>query len=280
MNELSTTTYSPRCSSSELLNRITAHIEELAKAADAARLNEQMIRYLETCARFHRYSPGNVWLILMSRPEARQVAGFRQWQAMGRFVRRGEKGIAVLAPLLFHKDEKDPESPVVLRGFKVVYVFDISQTDGQALPEPPVWKSPEKNAELQERLLAFARDRGITVSFKKLPGEMQGVSKGGCIEIDPQAGTKTLIHEIAHELMHQGKDRPVDPGIRELEAESVAFVVCRHFEMEGLSSPNYVALHGATSDKILAHLERIKNTTVELMRLSKEDIRWEIDHGC
>jgi hypothetical protein len=72
----------------------------------------------------------------------------------------------------------------VLVGFKVVYVFDVAQTLGEPLPEPPDWKSPEKNLELNERLIQFAQSQGISVTFKNLPGEAQGVSKGGAIDID------------------------------------------------------------------------------------------------
>ena len=88
-----------------------------------------------------------------------------------------------------------------MRGFKVCYVFDISQTDGEPLPEPPDWKKPEKNAFLNERLMAFAHEHGISITEKELAGETQGVSMGGSIEIDPSAGTSTIVHELAHEIM-------------------------------------------------------------------------------
>ena len=147
----------------------------------------------------------------------------------------------------------------------MVYVFDVSQTDGEPLPEPPNWKSPEKHAALSAGLLAFAEQQGIQVEVKPLHGEVQGTSNGGKIELAPEAGTKTLIHELAHELMHQGGDRPVDKTIRELEAESVAYVVARHFGMQDLASPNYVALHGADAKLILVHLERIRNTASRII---------------
>lgn len=110
--------------------------------------------------------------------------------------------------------------------------------DGDPLPDPPDWKSPEKNAELTELLMDFARSKDITVEVKDLPGEIQGASCGGKIILDPEAGTKTLIHEIAHELLHQVKDGPTDSTIRELEAESVAYVVAKYFGLDGLSNPN------------------------------------------
>ena len=253
------TDHTPRFTSKELAEQITNHIQELAEATDAASVSTEMTRYLETCARFHHYSWNNIWLILMSCPQATQVAGFRKWQSMNRTVRKGEHGIPILAPLLAREEQQDSEEVrLYIRGFKVVYVFDVSQTEGEPLPEAPDWKSPEKNEELAERLVAFAKEKGITVTEKVLVGETQGVSKGGTIELAPSAGTKTLIHEIAHELMHRHEDRPASGAIRELEAEAVAFVVGRHFDLEATGSPNYVALHGVTSEMIHQHLARIR----------------------
>ena len=260
-----TEVYQQRFTSGDLTSKIIERVKELAKATDAARVSREMLRYLEMASKFHKYSPGNIWLILMTRPDASQVAGFQRWRSLNRFVRKGEKGIAILAPIFTPEDHDDPDSKQMLSGFKVVYVFDIAQTDGEPLPPPPDWKSPEQNDVLTQKLIAFANSRKITVSVKRLSGETQGVSKGGSIELDPSAGTKTLIHEIAHELMHRGEDRPDDLRIRELEAESVAYVVGRHFGLEGLSSPNYVAIHGATSELILAHLERIRKTSAEII---------------
>ena len=155
----------------------------------------------------------------------------------------------------------------MLVGFKVVYVFDLSQTDGKSQPEPPDWKSSEQNAILTERLIQFANKKGITVKIKELTDDIQGVSRGGSILIAPDAGTKTLIHEIAHELMHRDDNRPNYRTLLELEAESVAYVVAKHFGMDGLASPNYVALYRADAEMILAHLERIRNISMDIIKV-------------
>jgi len=260
------TTFAPRFTSADLANSITERIEELAQATDAARMSEEMLRYLDVYSKFHQYSIYNIFCIMMAFPEASQVAGFQRWRSLGRFVRKGEKGIPILAPILFKEDPDDPDSDKVLRGFKVVYVYDISQTDGEPLPEPPNWKSPEKNKKLEEKLIQFANKRGIQVSVVKLGGETQGVSKGGLIEVDPSAGTKTLIHEIGHEILHRDENRPTESCLRELEAESVAYVVCKHFGLEISSSPNYIALHGADSEMIMGHLEWIRKTSIEIIK--------------
>jgi hypothetical protein len=243
-----TTQPSTRSTSYDLTSKITQHIEELAKATDAARLSEEMLRYMET-----------------QRPDATFVAGFHKWLTMHRWVKKGERGIPILAPIIFKEENGDPQSRDVVIGFKPVFVFDVCQTQGEPLPEPPNWKSPQKNAELALRLIEYAHSQGINVLEQDLSNDIQGISKGGVIELDPSSGTKTLIHEIAHELMHRDKDRPLEKGVRELEAESVAYVVGRHFGLEELSSPNYVAMHGATSIKIMQHLERIRRTATEII---------------
>jgi len=251
--------------SQELASKLRTHIEELARAADAARLSAEMQAYLDLSARFHRYSPYNVWLISWACPNATRVAGFRKWRSLGRTVGKGQTGIPILAPIFAGKAKNLEEDEASLVGFKVVYVFDISQTEGNPLPEQPNWKSLERDEELSRRLMAFAQSRGITVQESELVGEMQGLSSGLVILLAPQAGTKTLIHEIAHELMHQKAGSQRDRTVRELEAESVAYVVARHFGLENLASPNYVALLGADAGMILAHLERIRSTAVEII---------------
>ena len=168
-----------------------------------------MISYLVAISRFHRYSTFNTWLILMNRPDATHVAGFRQWNSFNRFVKKGEVGIPILAPIWVKQEtEENKEDKLILRGFKICRVFDVAQTTGEPLPEID-WKKPERNLFLNERLMAFAKEKGITITEKELAGETQGVSMGGSIEIAPSAGTSTMVHEIAHEIMlHHASDFP------------------------------------------------------------------------
>ncbi len=113
-------------------------LEQLSQALAVGR-SEELTRYLSMLAKFHKYSFGNVMLILSQRPDATHVAGFNTWKQMGRFVRQGEKGIVIIAPMAFRKQEKQPtdsDKPETVLRFHGVYVFDVSQTDGQPLPEP------------------------------------------------------------------------------------------------------------------------------------------------
>jgi len=257
----------------ELNLKIQAHLEELAKATDKARVSEEMVHYLEFCAKFHQYSASNIWMILLTRPDATRVAGFNAWKKMGRYVKRGEKGIPILAPMIYREDTDDEESEKVITGFRVVYVFDIAQTDGQPIPETPNWKSPEKNLELQMKLMEFAKHNGIKVTIEELQGEIQGISQGGSIVLSPKAGTKTLIHEIAHELLHQVKGIQLSRAEKEMEAESVAYLVAKHFGLSGLKSPNYIALHGNEAQDILICMSKITDKARQLIEFVEEEIR-------
>ncbi len=251
--------------SQDLQKKITSFLEDLARETDQARKSEAMQKYLDFAGRFHKYSPSNIFLIMLTRPDATQVAGFQTWRKLGRYVRKHEKGIAILAPLTQKDDPDDVNSTKVLRGFRVVFVFDVAQTDGKPLPPTPEWKSPEKNAELTVKLIRYAESKGISVTVKELPGEIQGISKGGAIEFSPDAGTKTLIHEIAHEIMHRTEGATSDPSLREMEAEAAAYSVARHFEIGNLNSSNYIVLNGSTSDSIKISLSKIQEAVTEII---------------
>jgi hypothetical protein len=162
-------------------DRVTEALGRLAEAVSAIHDSEAFRRYLDVQARFHRYSFGNVLLILSQKPEATQVAGYRTWQSLGRQVRRGEHGIKILVPMRVRQprtdagvveapDDPEPTSaddPVGARQrllFGIGMVFDIAQTDGEPLPmiDVPVLTGDD-GAALYERLQAVASNEGLTV---------------------------------------------------------------------------------------------------------------------
>lgn len=255
------------CNTASLNATIAAFVDQLANATDAARTTEAMAVYLETAARFHNYSWGNQMLIAFGRPDATQVAGYQTWRGLGRQVRKGEHGIAILAPVAHRVEDAAGEATNEIRvTFRTVHVFDVAQTDGDPLPETPEWKSPEQDAALAAALTAFAQAKGISVTVADLPGEAQGVSRGGSIVLSPAAGTKTLIHELAHELLHKHLlGGALARGVKELQAEAVAYVVARHFDLEPAGSPNYLALWGAAGKDIRATLATIQRCAAEII---------------
>jgi antirestriction protein ArdC len=231
-----------------------------------------LIRYLAAMARFHRYSFYNVMLIHTQREDASHVAGFHSWRKMGRFVRKGEKGILILAPMIFKHAEaeaaKSDEEKTIVR-FKAAYVFDVSQTDGEPLPEfATVQGDP---ADHLERLKQFVSSRGITLEYSSSIAPARGVSRGGSIALLPDLSLAdefaVLSHEIAHEMLHRGERRSnATKTIRETEAEAVAFVVCQSIGLEtGTAASDYIQLYSGDRDTLAASLAFIQQTACEII---------------
>ena len=219
-------------------------LKTLEEGIDAILTGEAFADYLRTVARFHSYSAGNIALIKWQAPFARQVAGYRRWQELGRQVKKGEKGIKILVP---HKhkiiEEDEEEGHFVVSSWGVGSVFDVSQTEGPPLPEPP-----------QVVFVAGASDPGMRLYVDLLDYlELQGVSAGreetapsnGYFDplrrrvavgrhIDGDQATKTLTHETAHVVA--GHNLGMNSPDVETIAESAAFVVLNHY---GLDSSGY-----------------------------------------
>jgi antirestriction factor ArdC-like protein len=121
----------------DLKKLTTESLKQLASMLDEGQI-DRLTSLLTTMARFHRYSLHNVCLIVAQRPAATRVAGFHTWRTLGRFVRKGEKGIAIMAPIIARRrDDANEEQPRTIVGFRAAYVFDVEQTDGAPLPQPP-----------------------------------------------------------------------------------------------------------------------------------------------
>jgi hypothetical protein len=165
--------------------------------------------------------------------QATNVAGVRTWNSLGRFVKRGEKGIFILAPMIGHKktdeatestaDAKDATAH--LYGFRAVYVFDVSQTEGKDLPTLTDVQGDVNG--YKERLFDFVKSQGIELNYSERIAPAKGLSHGGKITLltgmQPAEEFSTLAHEIAHELLHRGERRTLTTKeVRETEAEAVA----------------------------------------------------------
>jgi hypothetical protein len=212
------------------------HRQLLDRVAEL-RTSEEWLQALTAAARFHDYSLGN-WLLLWSQAEQRgttvtRPAGYRTWQSMGRQVRRGERGYSILAPItrrLNRDDDTEPER--VVCGFRVVHVFDISPTDGEPLPDVgPHRLSGDYDAHLLEATVGMIEEEGYTYTLAALKGP-NGVTRPGSRQVIVDADlpgaqlTKTTVHELAHVLLHAGDGHIDCRGRVEVEAESVAYVVC------------------------------------------------------
>lgn len=243
----------------ELHDRLTAKVEEILTTGDWE-------GWLKVAAKFHAYSFNNVMLILIQRPDATAVAGYRRWQEMGRQVKKGERAIKIFAPTSRKRYVDDPTVPGVKQdkdgklylpytGFVLVPVFDISQTEGDDIDLVPRPR-PRVKAELLtgdgENAVWTAVERtlindGYTVEFVDL-GRTNGqvTYKTKRVEIHKDRSglqqLKTLIHERAHTLLHKDVDYLADRGRWEVEAESVAYIVMGAMGMDSARySFGYVA---------------------------------------
>ena len=246
-------------------------LSELAGELKAGK-SDTLVRYLDMLSQFHHYSFGNCILIAMQRPNASMVAGFHRWKQLGRSVKKGEKGIAILAPLVYRQkaanddqsaDEAQDESKSRrLRGFKVVHIFDVSQTEGAELPE--FSRIDGDPGEYIDKIRALIAAQQLALSYEDLTPGNDGVSKGGSIVIanglEPANHFAVLVHELAHELLHRGERRvETTRKMRETEAEAVAYVVCKSIGLQtGTRSSDYIQLYAGDDDLLMHSLEHIQ----------------------
>lgn len=229
------------------MDKVQELVEKLEHGVAAVYSSDAWRELLEFQAHFHSYSWSNVMLIFLQCPTATQVAGFNKWKDLGRYVKKGEKVIQILAPLISKKvevqdDGEEVEKPT-LHGFRTVNVFDVSQTEGKPLPK--LTSELDGDSETAENLVAALQSViKISVDFEVIQNGAKGYYSPGEHRIAIQAGmrkdhtAKTIIHEYVHSLLHnkdagnKGKSR----GQIEAEAEGTAFVVANYF---GLSTDEY-----------------------------------------
>lgn len=209
-------------------------------------------RWLEVRSAMHDYSFNNLLLIALQRPDATRVAGYGAWQKLGRQVRKGERGIHILAPRVVKvADPEDPEAEKVRRcvGFIGVSVFDVSQTDGEDLGSPPKSAPIEgdSHAALIPELVAAAGEIGYTVKLDEdLPDKLGGYcdSTGKVIAVAagtaPNATVRVLLHEIAH--AHGVGYAEYGRGVAEVIVEAAAAIAAKTVGLEiDLTSVPYIA---------------------------------------
>lgn len=260
----------------EINNRTKDAVNHLVEALESGQ-SEVLTQYLSAMARFHNYSFGNLMLIARQKPQATNVAGIRTWNSLGRFVRRGEKGILILAPMIGRKkaenaaeaSEDAKEFQAQLYGFRAVYVFDISQTEGKDLPILTEVQGDVTG--YRERLIKFVESQAITLAYSETIAPAKGLSHGGKITLlsgmQPAEEFSTLAHEIAHEMLHRGDRRTLTTKqVRETEAEAVAFVVCQSIGLKtGTTSADYIQLWNGNANLLRESLEAVQQTAAVIL---------------
>ena len=282
----------------EKLKEITDRLEQgITELFDSERYKE----YLQVMSKFHNYSFNNTLLIAMQKPDASLIAGFNAWKNnFGRNVMRGEKGIRILAPSPYkirqEVEKKDPQTGKTVIGkdgkpvtetkeiqipaYKVVAVFDVSQTEGRELPSISANELTGDVEKYEDFFAALEKTSPVPMGFEKIEGTAHGYyhleEKRIAIDegMSELQNLKTAIHEIAHAKLHdidlnapEQPDRP-DRRTREVQAESIAYTVCQHYGLDTSDySFGYVA--GWSSGRELAELksslETIRATAAEII---------------
>lgn len=228
--------------------KIKAALERIDKGLATINTDEDWLRFLCFQAQFYNYSFGNAMLIFSQNPNATYVKGYKAWNQLGRYVKKGSKGLAILAPCirkvevfkepenknLYHDEEAEKEIRKVVSGFRIAYVYDIADTDGDDSMLPVLVTGLAGNSE-QEKVI-YERLLGV-ISKEHCVQEVSGTASKGSFNLETKVISirddleylqkiKTLLHEYAHLLdfkMHPEDD--ISRNRRELIAESVAFIV-------------------------------------------------------
>ncbi len=256
----------------------------LAAAVETLREGAGWKAWLDMASQLTNYSLNNQLLVMMQNPDARMVAGFRQWQAMGRTVMKGEKALRIYAPIIYRNKEGDDPGPGAehkrgqVRGFKAVPVFDVSQTDGDPIPEPPnaVLLDGEAPQGLWVALTDQITTAGFTVERVASAAAIGGANgrttwRARAIEVRADVSEAQAVKTLAHELAHVLRHNPADggdalfqcAGQKEVVAESVAYLVAAH---SGLNTSEYTFPYvagwsaSAKSDVMTATAEEIRLT--------------------
>lgn len=271
--------------------------DKLEKGVVEVFQSDKYKQFLNTMAKFPRYSVNNSLLIMMQKPDAQLCQSFTGWKQMGRYVKKGEKGISILAPAPYKiereqtkLDEKgkpvfdaDGEPvkekvEVTIRAFKVVKTFDLSQTDGKELPTIGPSELVGSIEGYPKILQALQDISPVPVSFDMIDGGAKGfyhledkkiVVQDGMSEVQT---IKTLLHEMAHQKLHDKDAVPEAKDItrsgKEVETESVAYVVCQHYGINTSDySFSYVAgwSEGKETPELKASLDKIRQTASDFI---------------
>lgn len=245
----------------EILNDLEKGVREVFHSA-------RWKEYLSCMARFPSYSFSNILLICRQKPNAAFVAGYRVWQEFDRYVRKGEKGIRILAPLKRKRteDAEENEEENIPYGYRTVSVFDISQTEGKPLPMP-VRSLPSLTEEDPMFLQALLLIAPCPVYFDETPEGVNGMYRPleNTIIIQKNLSSaqniKTLLHEIAHAILHaDSNDSSHEERMkREIEAESIAYTVCARYELD-TSAYSFGYIASWSKDQELSELKESMRT--------------------
>ena len=274
--------------------KIKEYHKRLVEGVTQVLESESFKEFLEFSAKFRRYSFGNTLLIWSQKASATRVAGLKAWNLIGRHVKKGEKGIAIFAPLLKKVKEHNTETNVGVEielenkterlvGFRAVYVWDVEQTEGKPVPELKT-EAPVMDGNPEMLFVRILQASPISVEYKDIKGSAKGyyMPKEERIvlsyKLKPEEKAKTLLHELAHHLSissisaHDNKNDGVeDRPTEEVIAEGAAFMASAHLGLDssGYSFP-YVASWGKDAEKVLAAGNAMRKIALQLIEIVEE----------
>lgn len=295
---MDTSTFDPKAAAEARkaeMEEITSKLEKGVKEIfDGANYQQ----YLNFCAKLPRYSVNNQILIMMQKPDATMCQSFTNWKEVNRHVRKGEKGIRILAPAPYkmqkEQDKVDASGKAVLdkdgepvketvevtiNAFKPVSTFDISQTEGEPVPTPGVDELTGSVEGYETLLVAIKEVVPVPITFEQIDSGAKGFYHLEENRIVVQVGmseaqtVKTLLHEASHQALHSkeamdSSEEKKSKNQKETEAESVAYVVCQHYGIDtsDYSFP-YVATWSADKEvpELKASLDTIRRTASALI---------------
>lgn len=254
---------------------IRENVKHLIEQLEAGH-SETLTAYLRAMAVFKNYSFGNQLAIARQRPSATNVAGMFAWNKLGRFVNRGERGIAIMVPVIGKRskhtqeadtDETDTNKPVLL-GFCKVYVWSEDQTHG--LPLPELEKVTGDAGVYLDRLRDFVSAQGITLEYSESIAPALGEAFGTTIRLLPGQSKaeelNTLLHEAAHlALKHQDRRTTTTKTVRETEAEAVAFVVAQGIGINAAQSASYIQLYHGNAALLMESLTAVQQVSAVIL---------------
>ena len=253
---------------------VRENVQYLIEQLEAGK-SEALTAYLDAMVHFHNYSFGNVLAIARQKPQATNVAGMWAWNQLGRRVKRGEKGIAILAPMIAvarkdnAKSDSEASNKPALLGFRRVYVWDESQTEGAPLPE--LEKVTGTAGVYLDRLREYVIAQGITLEFDEKIAPALGMAAGTTVRILPGQTQpeefSTLVHELAHLMLKHGERRTATTKtVRETEAEAIAFVVGKSIGLTtSTASADYIGLYHGNAALLTESLELVQQTAAIIL---------------
>ena len=276
-------------------NKVEGIIKQLKAGVESIQQSDQFRLFLSTMGKFHDYSIGNMILIMLQKPQATHVAGFNTWKELGRWVKSGEKGIAIFAPVFppaatcekcgtrLPRNAKfcpkcgeevnlGEEMAATPRHFRVVYVFDLSQTEGKPLPEFEVPAlTGEANEGLFSQALGLAREQGLTVSFEsksEQDPDIKGFYSDKLIWVRPEESRAQQLKTLLHEMAHYYTEGVLGISRKDAEtiAESAAFAIGARFGFDsGVRSFPYVAIWSRDKKVLEENLAAIRKVAGKMI---------------